>query len=528
MKILFSKIPFILFICLLLVGCIKNDIPYPNIEANILVFEIEGQIGKTKIETEKRMIEILLPDTMDFSNLTLNDIQLSENTTISPNLSIGDKIDLRDTLVCTTKMFQSSDWKVFANEEIIRYVEVENQIREARINVDARKVTVYVPEGYPLDNIKITAFKLGPRNATVSPSHTLITNFSTPQEFEVSYNNGLTVEKWTVEVNVASVGSGSLGIDNINAWARFAYVDGFYTEDFEDITFEGKKITESAWSVLTHENLVTASGVFSAKVTGLEPETEYIIRPVATGAEGMEFDFTTETVLQIPNSNFEHWHKAGVVWYPNIDLSVSTYWWDSGNTGATTIGSTNPTMPESTIVISGNAAKLSSTFIGVLIFGKFAAGSIYLGKYIRTIGTSGAEIEMGKPFTSRPSALKGYYRYNSGSINYADSKYSSLKNKPDSCHIYALLTDREEPYNINTSEEKFIDFDGNDIIAFAELIDGSGTNEEYKEFTLNFEYRDLQRKPKQIVLVASSSKYGDYFTGSTNSVLYIDEFELFY
>ena len=35
-------------------------------------------------------------------------------------------------------------------------------------------------------------------------------------------------------------------------------------------------------------------------------------------------------------------------------------------------------------------------------------------------------------------------------------------------------------------------------------------------------------KPTYILIVASASKYGDYFTGSTSSVLLLDEFELLF
>ena len=32
--------------------------------------------------------------------------------------------------------------------------------------------------------------------------------------------------------------------------------------------------------------------------------------------------------------------------------------------------------------------------------------------------------------------------------------------------------------------------------------------------------------PKYIIIVASACKFGDYFTGSSNSLLYLDEFKL--
>ncbi len=45
-----------------------------------------------------------------------------------------------------------------------------------------------------------------------------------------------------------------------------------------------------------------------------------------------------------------------------------------------------------------------------------------------------------------------------------------------------------------------------------------------------FTYTTLAEKqaPKYIVIVASASKFGDYFSGSASSVMYLDDFELIY
>ena len=51
---------------------------------------------------------------------------------------------------------------------------------------------------------------------------------------------------------------------------------------------------------------------------------------------------------------------------------------------------------------------------------------------------------------------------------------------------------------------------------------------EYTPFTLELEYRDTDRIPTYIVIVASASKYGDYFTGGDGSVLFLDDFTLEY
>lgn len=56
---------------------------------------------------------------------------------------------------------------------------------------------------------------------------------------------------------------------------------------------------------------------------------------------------------------------------------------------------------------------------------------------------------------------------------------------------------------------------------------GSRTrNTNKKDLVLDYRYTD--RTPKYILVVASASKYGDYFTGGVGSKLLIDNFELIY
>ena len=45
---------------------------------------------------------------------------------------------------------------------------------------------------------------------------------------------------------------------------------------------------------------------------------------------------------------------------------------------------------------------------------------------------------------------------------------------------------------------------------------------------IELEYRYTRRTPKYILIVASSGKYGDYFTGGTGSKLWLDYLELIY
>ena len=47
-------------------------------------------------------------------------------------------------------------------------------------------------------------------------------------------------------------------------------------------------------------------------------------------------------------------------------------------------------------------------------------------------------------------------------------------------------------------------------------------------FTIPLEYHATDRIPERIILVASASRYGDYFEGSTGSTMWLDDLELIY
>ena len=50
----------------------------------------------------------------------------------------------------------------------------------------------------------------------------------------------------------------------------------------------------------------------------------------------------------------------------------------------------------------------------------------------------------------------------------------------------------------------------------------------WTQFVIDLEYKNLTKKPTHIIIVFSSSKYGDYFEGSTKSLLYLDDLEFVY
>ena len=204
-------------------------------------------------------------------------------------------------------------------------------------------------------------------------------------------------------------------------------------------------------------------------------------------------------------------------------------------TGAGALVNKNPTQGNSTTVHTsgGQSAELKSQYASAFGIGKFAAASLYTGKFNSLVGTNGAKIDFGQPFVSRPTALHGWFNYTSGKIDYRGGNTPEglgEKGSDDLCSIYVALSKKQKQVD-NTKTETFLDLENDtDIIAYGQLSDAEAvTTNGWKEFTLNFKYKTLEPLDTYyLIIVFSASKYGDYFTGSKNSVMYVDDLELVY
>lgn len=320
----------------------------------------------------------------------------------------------------------------------------------------------------------------------------------------------------------------------VNAWALFADVTGSLKSNTvpDGLKLQYKKISEEAWTDFAGEIKTDAENkAFTARLTGLEPGANYIVRAVTAKEEGKkQIAFTTEAAAEVHNMSFDSWYMSGKAPMPNASgYSV----WDSANKATAGLG-TIPTKQETSHLAVTGEGKSAVKLESMTAFGIMAAGNIYTGGFQKVIGMSGAALEWGTPFTSRPLALKGYFDYAPKAIDMADSAHENLKGQSDICQIQIFLTDRADKFQINTSEGKFVDVNGNDIIAYGKVESSVATSTKeglvngYEPFTIKLEYRSTTRKPTQIVIVGAASKYGDYFTGGKGSVLYLDEFSFVY
>lgn len=355
---------------------------------------------------------------------------------------------------------------------------------------------------------------------------------------------------YTFTFNVSTEASTKLGAEPANAWSNFAYLEGSILSSSEELDpasmhFEYKKADAEEWQTIS-ANYNSGNQKFTAILTGLTPATQYTYRlAYEKSGEAYASDpvtFTTEEATTLPNGNMDDWYKSGKTWYPvsESDYSTSGSFWDSSNPGTTTgagaLVNVNPTQGNSSIVHTsgGKSAELKSQYASAFGIGKFAAASLYSGKFNSLVGTNGAKIDFGQKFASRPTGLHGWFRYTSGKIDYrGDNTPAGLgeKGTDDLCSIYMALAKAPHQLN-NTDTSTFFDFENDDnIIAYGELPDAEAvsTNNEWKEFNVELKYKDITPQTAYyLIIVCSSSKYGDYFTGSTGSIMYIDDLELLY
>jgi hypothetical protein len=502
-------------------GCIENDIPYPRIQAQILSIEAEGMSQAPVIDNATQTVILTMNETVNLKQVNITQATITENAVATP--AIVGIHDLSTTAEFTLSLYQDYKWQITAVQNITRDIAVKGQVGSAIIDAENKRARIYVNENVDLTKIQFTTLQLGPEGLTtytrgVEELHDFSQGM---REVEVRYHS--ITETWRIYVIHTT---SNVTLSSVDAWTRVAWLYGAGLDENNN-HFEYREATAADWIAVPEEYMLSQGGSFSARLIHLKPNTEYVARAVIVGENGVEetsneITFTTEGETALPNAGFDEWWKDGSVWNPWSESS--SQWWDTGNKGAATLGESN-TVPTDDAV-KGKAAMLQTRFVGVAGIGKLAAGNIFVGKFGKVDGTNGI-IHLGQPFNHRPTRLKGYYKYSNGPIDYADKEMNDLIGQPDCMSIYMALGDWDEPVEIRTNPKNRKVFDVNDphIIAY-NIFETTEPASEYTPFELELEYRSTSRVPTYLIIIASGSKLGDYFTGSTQSTLYVDEFTL--
>lgn len=537
----------------ILTSCaIENDIPYPIIEASIESMTVEGQRGADQntftaatINKSARTVTLYVNDGVDISHLQILSLKTTTGAELvvdDPNvcedyskfptsgfasldsipLSSNTHVNFSQPVTFTLRTYQDYQWKITVNQIIQRDIEIDG-MTDYVIDTTTRTVIIYVDPETDRTNLNVKKLNLGGEYGRVSPDPTLQKNYSKPSTFNVSCSWEEYSYEWTVYVYPDSGESSSSSTEAFAMTTR-ATVNGKIQSGKTPVV-EYRKESETSWITVPSANVNVSSNTFSATLTGLSASTTYKYRINVDGSIGSEQSFTTATATPLENGSFDEWSSEaaanGTLWQP---WSTSSFW-DTGNRGATTIADSNSVPTSETCNGSGKAASLETKWVVM----KLASGNIFTGSYVRTDGTNGV-LSFGREFKSFPSKLRINYKYTSATIDkIGEDALEYLKGRPDSCHIYIALADWNQPLEIRTrpSERQLFDKNDSHVIAYAEYISGN-SDSQYQQKDLVLNYRYTNRTPKYILIVASASKYGDYFTGGVGSKLLVDNFELIY
>lgn len=370
------------------------------------------------------------------------------------------------------------------------------------------------------------------------------TNSLPAGEYEFTYivedaNNRSSSLTRTLRITDASLALNE--VNDYDVWAKEATISADVLQaDYGNATFQYRQSGSASWIN------VAPSADMTAKLSGLTSGTEYQYR-IISDKDNFESEvktFTTEAALQLPNAGFEEWDTSSKAWLLCSD--ESSMFWDSGNHGSSTMNK-NITQYDETIKHSGNySVKMESQFVGISVIGKFAAGNAFIGQYLKTDGTDGV-LGWGRPFASRPKAIKGYVKYSpvavtdagGGDLNKGDLDQGIIYIAMlDNTTVDAGSVDAGKPSkwpvviktrNDNNNKRVLFDKNSTNVIAYGEQIFTEATSGDgLIEFEIPLEYFKTDVKAANIMVTMSASKYGDYFTGGNGSTMWVDDLELVY
>ena len=580
-----------LFAAMALASCIKNDLPKPVVDLYIASLDVEGASGEIVLDRSSYTATIPLAEEINIEAVQFKSISFgadvvtnvsyeADNSKIVVSKDLNNRIvNMSEPEYISLSYYQTYEWKIVATQTINRIWTVDGQIGATEWDIEGHRAIVKRRQDYSLAEVKTTDVRFGPRPTYDYPEvASMPTNFDNAdksQTITVSAHDRSTI--WELVIVPTEV---ALDFDYVSAganviWIKAAAIDG------ATIKFAYRKRgseewlqVEEAWYASDSKNPYNRyeEGFVKAVVRGLEPNAEYEVIGYADEKQSDVKIVKTAPLYQVPNSDMEQWAKftndqkllpsgeAGPCWYPFS--SVQDMFWATGNPGGTSLGEKyNLTYPVYKSANPDNVPADStgevSAYMGSqnVLNMKFAAGNLFVGHYGETLGTN-ATVFFGRPMAQnvKPVALRFKVKYSRGGINWITigNKYQSAQTgteyhigskqtkviggEPDLAKVFLCLTDWSAPHCVNSADEKtFYDprtapgvlgvgyFDSNSC---PELV--VEKTEVWHTMTLPIEYSNPEVVPSYLVLTFTCSGYGDYFTGSDSSWMFVDDIELLY
>lgn len=538
-------------------SCVDNDLPYPIVVPHITSVIVD-EAEKIDIDYDKQTVTIHLPESVDIRNVAIRSVQIDQEIA-KTSMELAGVHDLSKPLKFTITTYDDYAWTIIGVRNVPRYFTVQGQMGASVIDVYNRRAVAMVGKKADISNLKVTSLKLGPEGKTTySRKIEDLRDFTHGIEIDVT-SFGYT-ETWGLYVEVTDA---TVEIKSVNPWAHKAIVTAIGVAGVEN-NFQYRVKGAEEWIDVAVADITSDGGSFVAHLKDLTPETEYEVVSISGNDRSPVKEFKTEAATPIPNGSFEYASLvAGSSYYkfydPDCGVEDGSYmFWGSGNgEGSEGVnGSANMgiviTYIDTDDKVDGKQSVRAQTS---QLAGILAAGNLFVGQFAGLVGTSGGKVNFGRPWTTRPTAMKIYCKYLTGPMDIIGKTLPpgvSLSNSDyDRAEIkFALGTwdykkyggSPASPVHINTTDAStFVDYNTDEsTIANGNLIiyhDGYDLNGAGKvsadtgawiEYTIPLDYRKMEEIPTHMIISCAASRYGDYFTGCSSSKLWIDAVELIY
>lgn len=539
-----------------LAGCITNDLPYPVMVPAVVSVEADGA-ESVEIDNANQTITVYLQEYVDPRKVNIKSVEADTEIAEFSSGLIGVH-DLTAPMQFIIRTYDEYRWTLVAKKNIKRYFTVEGQVGTSVIDDYNCRAVASVGKNTDVSNLTVTSLKLGPEGLSdYSKDISDIKDFTHGVSVEVTAFGQ--TEVWNLYVEVAEL---TVEIKKVNPWTRHAYVTAAGIAG-NDNGFRYRRTGESAWNTVPESDISSEGGSFVAHIKNLEPETDYEIIAYSGSEETSVWEFTTDAEVKIPNGSFEYASKvSGKDYYKFYDPECgveegSFMFWGSGNgegsegvNGSANLGIVITYIDTEEKVDGRQSIRAQTSQMA----GMLAAGNLFTGQFAGLVGTSGGMVNFGRPWTTRPMALKLYCRYTTGKMDIIKGSPAGVtltKDDYDLAEIKFALGKwdyrkyggtPESPVHVNTTDAStFIDYRTDaSTVADGSLIihhDGYILNDaekvtsdtgEWMEYIIPLRYHSLDEIPTHIVISCAASRYGDYFTGYSGSKLWIDAVELIY
>lgn len=573
-------------------GCVENDLPYPSVTVNIASIKGEGFTVKELDVVNRSLVLALDEctdirnvriDSVAYSivphNVSTNLVLDNALDEITSSVEFPGTFDLRGPLRTTLSLFEDFEWAISAEQTIDRRFRVAGQVGKPVFDVANRTATAYVAKNADRSHVTIEELRLEPDGiATYSPTVQELTkkDFAESMRFVEVSCHGRT-EQWMIYILPTDKNVEMPSFPSDNAWPGIIWLYGSGIEG-EPMGFRYRKVSGAAsaasgiripqtdspfvsradgedadgeWLEVPADQITITGGSFKGYLNR-EPDTAYEIKAYC-GDDETDADFIAAVPAppQLPNGGFEEWSTTKDIVYPYA--AGADPYWSTGNMGAALA---KTTLTEACDPRPGSAGKygahLKSKFANVAGIGKFAAGNIFMGNYVATDGTNGL-LTFGRSFTARPTALRLWLKFKGGVIDKAGKNTPAGigVGSPDNGSIFiAVGTWKKEEYGVvpavvpkyggqtlGTDDSPIciatrdigtlFKPNGPDVIGYGEyfIVDDIDV---WTQVTIPLKYKATDIEPTNLLIVCASSRWGDYFTGSTQSEMWLDDLELVY